>query len=57
MLVLASQSPARLKLLQSIGLEPDSVTPADIDETPLKKEIPRDYVVRLAEEKAKTVAG
>ncbi len=54
-LVLASQSPARLQLLKNIGFVPDVVQPADIDETPLKNEDPKQYVVRLAEEKAKTV--
>lgn len=55
-LILASQSPARLELLTNIGFVPDEVIPADIDETPLRKEIPRDYVLRLAVEKAQRVA-
>jgi septum formation protein len=51
-LVLASQSPARLQLLNNIGLEPDVIAPADIDETPFKNEDPKEHVVRLAIGKA-----
>ena len=40
-LVLASASPRRLALLQQIGLEPDALLPADLDETPKKGELPR----------------
>jgi septum formation protein len=55
-LVLASASPRRLALLQQIGLEPDELLPADLDETPLKGELPRSLAVRLADEKARTAA-
>ena len=51
-LYLASQSPRRLELLQQIGI-PCSVMVADIDETVQNMELPEDYVVRLAIEKAK----
>jgi septum formation protein len=51
-LVLASASPRRLELLQQMGLEPDALLPADIDETPRKGELPRMLAARLAEEKA-----
>jgi septum formation protein len=51
-LVLASGSPRRLALLQQAGIEPDALLPADIDETPLKAESPRDLVKRLARTKA-----
>ena len=51
-LVLASGSPRRLALLQQAGLEPDALLPADIDETPLKSETPRELVRRLARTKA-----
>ena len=51
-LVLASGSPRRLQLLEQIGLSPDHLSPADIDETPYAKERPRDYALRLAHEKA-----
>lgn len=55
-LVLASASPRRLDLLKQIGLVPDEVCPADIDETPLKDEMPRVHAERLAAEKAAAVA-
>lgn len=51
-LVLASGSPRRLALLQQAGLEPDALLPADVDETPLKSETPRELVKRLARAKA-----
>lgn len=56
-LILASASPRRLSLLAQIGITPDHVLPADIDETPLKKELPRVYALRMAEEKAKKIAA
>ncbi len=55
-LVLASASPRRLELLARIGVEPDAVSPADIDETPLKAELPHVYAARMAAEKAAAVA-
>lgn len=55
-LVLASASPRRLELLRQIGIVPDAVDPADIDETPTKRELPPANVVRLAEAKARAVA-
>lgn len=51
-LVLASGSPRRLQLLDQIGYQPDHISPADIDETPLKKERPSSYAERMAREKA-----
>lgn len=54
-LVLASASPARLELLRGIGLEPEIVASADIDETPGKNEIPREYALRIAIEKARKI--
>ncbi len=51
-LVLASASPRRLQLLERIGLVPDLLNPADVDETPLKRETPRALSVRLARAKA-----
>lgn len=56
-LVLASASPRRLELLAQIGITPDHVIAADVDETPLKDETPRRLVLRLAEIKAKAVAA
>jgi len=54
--VLASASPRRLDLLRQVGLEPDRVVPAEIDETPLKDETPRQLAVRLALAKAEAAA-
>ncbi|CAM3511372.1 nucleoside triphosphate pyrophosphatase [Paracoccus nototheniae] len=51
-LILGSASPRRLELLAQIGIIPDALRPADIDETPRKGETPRDYVRRMAAEKA-----
>lgn len=51
-LVLASASPRRLNLLERAGLPPDLLNPADVDETPRKRETPRALSVRLAQEKA-----
>ncbi len=54
-LVLASTSPRRLELLARIGVVPARIASPDIDETPLKAELPRAYVARLAEGKALAV--
>jgi len=51
-LVLASASPRRLQLLERAGLTPDLLNPADVDETPRKRETPRALSIRLAREKA-----
>lgn len=56
-LVLASASPRRLALLEQIGIVPDSLLPADIDETPQRGEKPRDYARRVACAKAAAVHG
>jgi septum formation protein len=56
-LILASASPRRLDLLAQIGLVPDAVTPADIDEEPHEAEAPRKLAARLAESKARAVAS
>jgi septum formation protein len=55
LLVLASASPRRLDLLRQIGLEPDQVDPADIDEVPRPGELPPAHAIRLAEQKARAV--
>lgn len=52
-LALASASPRRLALLEQVGLHPDDVVPADIDETPLHQERPRQLALRLAIGKGK----
>src|SRR5262247_2764370 len=51
-LVLASGSPRRLALLEQIGIIPDALRPASIDETPMRGEVPRHLVRRLARAKA-----
>jgi septum formation protein len=55
-LILASASPRRLELLGQIGITPDTVIPADIDETLHKDELPRAFALRLAREKAVKIA-
>lgn len=54
-LVLASASPRRQQLLEQIGVKPDEISPADIDETPRHGESPRGYAARLGAEKAHAV--
>jgi len=54
-LTLASASPRRRELLARLGLAPDAVPPADIDETPLRDELPRAYALRMGREKALAV--
>lgn len=56
-LVLASASPRRLELLRQVGIQPDHVDPADIDETPGRDETPRRLALRLAREKVAAVAA
>ena len=55
-LVLASASPRRRELLAQIGILPDAVSPAEIDETPRPGELPRAMAMRLAMTKADAVA-
>ena len=55
-LILASASPRRLDLLAQLGIVPDAVYPADIDETALRNETPRLLAQRLARAKALAVA-
>jgi septum formation protein len=56
LLVLASGSPRRLGLLAQVGIEPDRLMPADVDETPGKRELPRTLARRLARTKAEVAA-
>jgi septum formation protein len=51
-LVLASGSPRRLSLLNQAGIEPDSLQPTEIDEIPVKGELPRALANRVAKTKA-----
>lgn len=54
-LILGSASPRRLELLAQLGLVPDDIRPAGIDETPLKGELPRAYCQRVTQGKAEAV--
>ena len=56
-LILASASPRRLDLLARIGVVPDEVIPADVDESVPRGELPRDHALRLAQSKAEAVAA
>ena len=56
-LILASASPRRLALLARLGLTPSAVSAADIDESPARAELPRNYACRMAREKALAVAS
>jgi septum formation protein len=56
-LILASSSPRRLELLARIGVAPEAVRPAEIDETPRRAELPAAYAERMAGEKAAAVAA
>lgn len=56
-LILASASPRRKDLLAQIGVVPAGIDPAEIDETPLKGEMPLALAARLAEAKARAVAS
>ncbi|WP_237480024.1 Maf-like protein [Lichenibacterium dinghuense] len=56
-LILASASPRRLALLQQVGVEPQALLPADIDETPERSELPRVLAARLAAGKAEAAAA
>ena len=55
--ILASSSSRRIRLLENAGFKPLEIVPADIDETERKSEKPDKYVLRVATEKAKYVAG
>lgn len=54
-LILGSGSPRRRELLAQIGVVADDIRPPDIDETPLKGELPKDYCSRIAREKVAAV--
>jgi septum formation protein len=56
-LILGSASPRRKELLAQLGLVPDDIRAPDIDETPLKGELPRPYCARMAREKVAAVAA
>lgn len=54
-LILGSGSPRRKELLATIGVVADAIRPPEIDETPLKGELPRPYCARMATEKVAAV--
>jgi septum formation protein len=54
---LASASPRRLDLLKQAGLAPGRIVPAEIDETPLPRELPAAYARRIAAAKMAKVAA
>lgn len=56
-MILASASPRRLELLARLGVVPDEIDPADIDETPGARERPLPYACRMAAEKAAATAA
>ena len=56
-LILASASPRRLELLQQLGITPDVIAPADVDETPLTSEVPRVYCARVTRAKVNVHAA
>jgi septum formation protein len=55
--ILASASPRRVELLAQLGLRPAAIIPAELDETPLPQELPRQLAARLAVAKAQAVAA
>jgi septum formation protein len=55
--ILASASPRRRDLLSQIGLTPDRILPADINEDPIDGELPKAHALRLACEKAQKIAA
>ena len=55
--ILASASPRRLELLRQIGIEPAQIVAPDIDETPLRDELPRLYAARMAAAKLRPADG
>ena len=56
-LILASASPRRVELLAQVDVTPAEIAAAEIDETPGRRELPRDLVRRLAEAKARCIAA
>ena len=53
--ILGSGSPRRKELLAQLGIIPDAILPPDINEDPLRGELPRPYCARLAREKAQAI--
>ncbi len=55
-MILASASPRRINLLKQVGIIPDEIVPANIDETPLLREKTSSLAIRLAMQKAEAIA-
>ncbi|MBC6407266.1 MAG: septum formation protein Maf, partial [Rhodobacteraceae bacterium] len=53
--ILGSASPRRLQLLAQLGLHPDATCAPRIDEAPLRRELPRAYCRRMAQQKAQAI--
>ena len=53
--ILGSGSPRRLELLAQIGIKPDLIKPPDIDEASKKLELPKNYCIRMARQKAEAI--
>jgi septum formation protein len=53
--ILASSSKRRLSLFKQMHFEPELIIPAEINETPLKRELPKSYSIRMAKNKAEAV--
>lgn len=56
-LILASASPRRVELLAQLGIKPAAIIPAELDETPLPRELPAKLAMRLATAKAQAIAA
>lgn len=56
MLILGSSSKGRLEILNKIGIKPDLILSPEVDETPLKKELPKMLSLRLAKAKGLKIA-
>lgn len=54
-LILGSSSPRRLELLSQLRIKPDLIKSPDINEATKKLELPRDYCIRMAKEKANAI--
>jgi|TARA_B100000768_G_scaffold181857_1_gene206932 septum formation protein len=54
-LILGSSSPRRLELLLQLRIKPDLIKSPDINEATKKLELPRDYCIRMAKEKANAI--
>ncbi|QKX00978.1 septum formation protein Maf [Wolbachia endosymbiont of Dipetalonema caudispina] len=54
-LILASSSKRRIALLKQINVKPGLIMSSGIDETPLKKELPKDYSIRMAKSKTEKI--